>query len=265
MMVNPATAVATSMSLPDRSPAVSVCQRPEVLWLLTATGGVWMRAGLSATAMLGSHWQQLDLHQISDVHLCHLSLGTEVAWAVDTRGGVYMRQGALDPPHPSACPQAWLQVDNVPLPGGAVITKVFAGPARQLVWALDSHQRVLVRVAIFPELPIGIAWEYAPGIRVLHLSISEDGSVYCVTVRGAIYRREGVNPPHNYVGTRWVRLPGSLARLSASVDGRLWGLDDSGRLLLHRCLHSTRWKTALGEEGEQESVEREQEEGWEVV
>lgn len=61
---------------------------------------------------------------VGDVHLCHLSLGTEVTWAVDTRGGVYMRQGSLDPPHPSVCPQAWLQVDNVALPAGAVITKV---------------------------------------------------------------------------------------------------------------------------------------------
>ena len=44
---------------------VSVSQRPETTWVLTAAGDVYIRVGLSAQSLLGTHWEQLDLHQIS--------------------------------------------------------------------------------------------------------------------------------------------------------------------------------------------------------
>ena len=64
---------------------LSVACRPEALWVLSHEGRVFIRVGLSASSLHGAAWASLELDQISDVHLTHLSLGSEVAWAVDTR------------------------------------------------------------------------------------------------------------------------------------------------------------------------------------
>ncbi|KAA0188580.1 hypothetical protein HAZT_HAZT007428 [Hyalella azteca] len=257
-LVNPTNFHSEVLTLPDLSPVVCVSQRPEVLWLLTATGDLWIRGGMTSSCNMGTHWHLLDLTQISDVTLRHVSLGLELTWAVDMRGGVYMRQGGLSPPHPYACPQAWLQVDHMRLPGGALFTKVFVGPGRQLVWALDSRHCVYVRVAIFSDLPIGVTWEAVDGVRAINLSISERGRVYAVTEEGHVYERLGVAPPANYVGTAWRKLPGCLASVSGdwasvsgdwasvsvSVDDELWGLSQSGVLCRRQTLHSLHWRRA---------------------
>ncbi|XP_047739919.1 uncharacterized protein LOC108676404 isoform X2 [Hyalella azteca] len=243
-LVNPTNFHSEVLTLPDLSPVVCVSQRPEVLWLLTATGDLWIRGGMTSSCNMGTHWHLLDLTQISDVTLRHVSLGLELTWAVDMRGGVYMRQGGLSPPHPYACPQAWLQVDHMRLPGGALFTKVFVGPGRQLVWALDSRHCVYVRVAIFSDLPIGVTWEAVDGVRAINLSISERGRVYAVTEEGHVYERLGVAPPANYVGTAWRKLPGCLASVSVSVDDELWGLSQSGVLCRRQTLHSLHWRRA---------------------
>ncbi|KAK7081500.1 hypothetical protein SK128_009892, partial [Halocaridina rubra] len=94
-----------------------------------------------------------------------------VVWGVDTRGGVYMRQGPLSPPSPESLPPAWIQVDPVPLKGNAVFTKVYVGMKIHMVWAVDSNRRVYVREAIFPEIPIGLSWVPVAGLSALQLSI----------------------------------------------------------------------------------------------
>ncbi|CAL4204446.1 unnamed protein product, partial [Meganyctiphanes norvegica] len=123
-LINPNTFSAVPVSLEKNECIVSVSQRPETLWVLTRTGEIYIRMGLSASSIHGNTWEKLDLHQISDVHLCHISCGTEVVWGVDTRGGVYMRQGPLTPPPADSLPPAWIQVDPSPLMGNAVFTKV---------------------------------------------------------------------------------------------------------------------------------------------
>ncbi|KAF2361445.1 hypothetical protein FHG87_007795 [Trinorchestia longiramus] len=172
-LIDPTSLVASDVPLPDTHPAVCVAQRPETLWLLSASGDLWIRGDVSSSYVTGTHWQRFDLTQISDVHLRHVSLGMEVAWAVDTQGAVYMRQGSLSPPHPNACPR--------------------------------------------------------PGCRA-------------VTEEGKVYERHGVALPSNYIGSSWHNLLGTLASVSVSVDGELWGLTQCGELCRHHSLHSLKWR-----------------------
>ncbi|XP_069951775.1 tectonin beta-propeller repeat-containing protein 2 isoform X2 [Cherax quadricarinatus] len=211
-VVNPNTACSVPFDLPKNECIVSVSQRPEAMWVLTAAGDIFIRLGLSAKSLHGSHWQQLDLNQI------------------DTRGGVYMRQGPLTPTSGSL-PPAWIQVDPVTLKGNAVFTKVFVGMKLHMVWAVDSSRRVYVREAIFPELPIGLSWVPVAGLLALNLSIS-DNEVFALTPSGEVFKRIGVTNT-NYIGDAWQKIPGNLAKISATVDNFLWGLDNDGHLCQH--------------------------------
>ncbi|KAK3878006.1 hypothetical protein Pcinc_017328 [Petrolisthes cinctipes] len=230
-LLNPSTNTIVPLELPMNQCVLCVSQRPEAMWVLTSGGHVYVRAGLSATSVLGSHWLTLDLSQIGDIELCHVSCGMEVVWGVDTRGGVYMRQGPLTPTPAISLPPAWIEVDPTPLKGNAVFTKVYVGMKLHMVWGVDSCQRVYVREAIFPELPIGLSWVPVPGINALHLSISED-MVYALTPSGHVYRRLGVTET-NYIGDAWERVPGNLAKISTTTDNQLWGLDTSGHIIRH--------------------------------
>ena len=46
---------------------------------------------------------------------------------------------------------------------------------------------------------------------------SEYGAVYGITVTGEIYRREGVDPPTNFIGHSWTQLPHTMAFMSCEL------------------------------------------------
>lgn len=230
-VINPNTASSVPFDVPNNEYIMSVSQRPEAMWVLTSAGNIYIRVGLSANSLHGSHWEALDLNQIGDIHMCHLSCGMEVVWGVDTRGGVYMRQGPLNPSPTESLPPAWIQVDPIPLRGNAVFTKVFVGMKLHMVWAVDSCFRVYVREAIFPELPIGLSWVHVGGLFALHLSISEN-EVYALTPNGEVFKRTGVTET-NYIGDAWEKIPGNLARISVTTDNCLWGLNSDGNICQH--------------------------------
>lgn len=50
--------------LPKNECVMCVSQRPEAMWVLTAAGDIFIRIGLSAKSLHGSHWKHLDLSQI---------------------------------------------------------------------------------------------------------------------------------------------------------------------------------------------------------
>ncbi|XP_042873453.1 tectonin beta-propeller repeat-containing protein 2-like [Penaeus japonicus] len=263
-IVNPNTSNYVPLDVADTECVVSVAQRPEAIWVLTAAGDIFIRVGLSANSLHGSHWEQLDLHQIGDIHLCHLSCGTEVVWGVDTRGGVYMRQGPLTPPPVESLPPAWIQVDPTPLKGNAVFTKVYVGTKLHMVWGVDSSRRVYVREAIFPELPIGLSWVPVMGLLALHLSISEN-DVYALTPNGEIFKRIGVTET-NYIGDAWEKVPGNLAKISVTTDDRLWGLNSSGYLCQHQMLTVTEMRQKAVSRSRDVSLGSETEtEDWEMI
>ncbi|KAK7081499.1 hypothetical protein SK128_009891, partial [Halocaridina rubra] len=63
-VVNPNTRSSVPLEVVNNECLVSVSQRPEALWVLTAAGDIFIRVGLSAKSLLGSCWEKLDLHQI---------------------------------------------------------------------------------------------------------------------------------------------------------------------------------------------------------
>lgn len=55
--------------VPNNECIMSVSQRPEAMWVLTAAGNIFIRVGLSANSLHGSHWESLDLNQIGMYYL----------------------------------------------------------------------------------------------------------------------------------------------------------------------------------------------------
>lgn len=60
-----------------------------------------------------------------NVHFVHVSCGSDVAWACDRKGIIYMRVGSLKPPGPNDMSPAWVQVEGSPMSmKNCIFTKV---------------------------------------------------------------------------------------------------------------------------------------------
>lgn len=107
-----------------------------------------------------------------DAILTSVSISSEVAWAVDLRGEVWMRLGSLKPPTTASLPPAWVPVDSGQLaPSGCQFASVFLGPKNDAVWAIDAQHQVYVRSAVLPELPVGVEWVPVMGVQAVQIAI----------------------------------------------------------------------------------------------
>lgn len=91
---------------------VNVAPAPESLWVLTSTGDIHGRCGITSTDCTGNEWRQINLSMLRSTHFVHLSCGSEVAWAIDGQGEVYMRIGSLRPPGAQDMSPAWNKVEK---------------------------------------------------------------------------------------------------------------------------------------------------------
>lgn len=214
--------------LPSSDGAVCLAASSQSLWVLTSTGKIYTRHGVSEKCLEGESWTQLSLMQIEDVHLTHVSCGLDVIWACDTAGHMHM---TVSFPHAVATntfSPVWIRV---PENKSVFFIKVFVGPQTYMVWALDNQGKVYVREAIFPDFPLGADWVAVTGISAVDLSVSST-AVWALSVDGDIYTRQGITQ-NNYIGDYWKKIPGSVEALTASMCDRLWGIDTSGSLLRH--------------------------------
>ncbi|XP_026281489.1 tectonin beta-propeller repeat-containing protein 2 [Frankliniella occidentalis] len=217
--------------LPTSEGAVCLASSSQALWLLTSSGKIYIRQGLSDTCLEGNNWTELSLVQIEDVHLSHVSCGLDVVWACDTVGNMHMTVSSPHAMATAAFSPVWIRVPDSKEQKKIFFIKVFVGSQTYMVWALDNQGKVYVREAIFPDYPLGLDWVAVTGITALDLSVSAT-AVWALSVDGDVYRRQGITQ-NNYIGDYWKKIPGSVEALTASMCDRLWGIDKSGMLLRH--------------------------------
>ncbi|RZF33180.1 hypothetical protein LSTR_LSTR004866 [Laodelphax striatellus] len=222
-----------SVLLPCRpSEVICLSAARHVLWLLTDRGDIFIRQGIDDANPEGLKWRNLNLEQIEKrVHLRHISCGSDVVWASDTKGDIHMAVGSAHSIATNTFPPAWVQVEGKPNPN-IIFSKVYVGPQTFMVWALDSKHNVYVREAIFPDFQLGLGWVLVRGIHAVHLCVS-DVAVWAISPEGSVYRRYGITQ-NNYIGDYWMRIPGSLTFLTVSLSEDMWGISqDSNELLTH--------------------------------
>ena len=72
--------------------SVNTCE--DCLWCLDLEHRCWIRSQISSINPLGVKWIQPDMGNISGEHLRSVSCGLLSIWAVDTKGGVWLRFGS---------------------------------------------------------------------------------------------------------------------------------------------------------------------------
>lgn len=100
------------VQFPYKDQIIAVAAAPEALWVLTLQGKIYIRTGMDRV-LEGNGWKELNLDQLasSGVSLSHISLSSDAAWAVDTKGAVWLRLGPVGPPGDESLP-VWIPVDG---------------------------------------------------------------------------------------------------------------------------------------------------------
>ncbi|KAL5007962.1 hypothetical protein ScPMuIL_013543 [Solemya velum] len=210
-------------SLNEQIKCLSVCK--QAIWAVTESGKVYIRDSVWPHCPEGSSWVGLDLSQLGDVHLIHLSCGTLNIWAIDSEGDVFQRIGVKAPSSHSLNP-AWLVVDSSPT--GTVFTQVESGPQDWMVWAIDNRRHVFVRDGVTDTMPIGTKWMHVPGTPASKLTISNN-YVWALTPSGEIMCRFGISH-ENPAGDYWKKIPGFFKHISVSHRDSLWAIGREGSL-----------------------------------
>jgi len=112
------------VQFPYKDPIISVAAAPEGLWVLTLEGHIYMRTGMNRT-LEGSGWKELNLDQLrsSNVTLSNISISSDSAWGVDTRGAVWLRLGPVNSSNESL--PVWIPVDGGITPRVDIFKKKF--------------------------------------------------------------------------------------------------------------------------------------------
>ncbi|KAK3591291.1 hypothetical protein CHS0354_004340 [Potamilus streckersoni] len=203
---------------------MSACQ--DAFWALSDIGDIYIRTGMGPHCPEGYGWEKLDLCQLADNQLIHVSCGQQYVWAVDSDGDVFQRIG-VRAPSTHGLNAAWLPVDR----GGTVFTHIKAGPQDWMVWAIDNRRQVYVRSGVTDRMPVGRTWIHVPGTQAVQLTISER-HVWALNPAGELLCRFGISQD-NCAGDYWKRVPGSFVQVSASPSDELWGINRDGQVI-HR-------------------------------
>ncbi len=217
---------------------------PEALWILTATGDVFARTGVTATCPQGDGgWRQVDLSQLKRegaARLRSLSLGSDCAWAADECGRAWMRLGPHDADAGGAGAAAggptpvWISVDakspgsDGPDNESPKLFRVAASASIHIVWAVDESGGVFVRDGIFPDFRLGVGWVPVPGPEdggeeVVSVSAGES-AVWVLTRGGRAFARAGITAT-NFIGDYWRPVPAPSAASSQAPPSARDGTD----------------------------------------
>ncbi|XP_069593956.1 tectonin beta-propeller repeat-containing protein 2 isoform X2 [Ranitomeya imitator] len=210
----------STAQLPPDMEMIHMSACADAVWALDQHGAVLIRT-LSKTCPTGMHWTRLDLSQLGPVRLCSLSCGNQHIWACDTSGGIYFRVGT-QPLNPSMMLPAWIMIEPPIQPVGIILINVYSGPNDNMLWTLDNKCNVYVRLGITEEMPVGVDWEYVPGLQACHLAVSAR-TVWALCQNGDIARRYGITEK-NAAGDYWKKIPGNMS----DVPGRCLGCEQLG-------------------------------------
>ncbi|XP_073494489.1 tectonin beta-propeller repeat-containing protein 2 isoform X2 [Phyllobates terribilis] len=217
----------STAQLPPDTEMIHMSACADAVWALDQYGAVLIRT-LSKTCPTGMHWTRLDLSQLGPVRLCSLSCGNQHIWACDTSGVIYFRVGT-QPLNPSMMLPAWIMIEPPIQPVGIILINVYSGPNDNMLWTLDNKCNVYVRIGITEEMPVGVDWEYVPGLQACQLAVSTR-TVWALCPNGDIARRYGITEK-NAAGDYWKKIPGNMAWVTVTPQDDLWGVSSSGSLL----------------------------------
>ncbi|KAG1707003.1 Tectonin beta-propeller repeat-containing protein 2 [Nymphon striatum] len=198
------------------------------------------------TAESRENWRGI-VANLQNLHIAHISCSSNVVWACDKSGNIYLRIGPLCP-SVGTLPPAWIPIDGyksvsssstkslVPppfksKPETVKFSQVYVGPKSSMVWAIDIKMNIYVREGIVPDFDIGTDWVYVSGIQAQQLAISKY-AVWALTSDGSIYRRFGISDS-NCIGDYWKKMPGLLQHISVTADDEIWGLACSSVAVQH--------------------------------
>ncbi|XP_014247991.1 tectonin beta-propeller repeat-containing protein 2 [Cimex lectularius] len=208
---------------------ICIAASPQVLWLLSDEGEIYVRQQITNCNPSGVNWAKLNLEQFDHVtQIVHISCGCDVVWACDIRGVVFMLVASPHEIHSYSFSPAWVRVEGRPIHNNT-FTKVFVGPQSHMVWALDNAGNVYVREAIFPDFLVGTDWVHVPGIVASQLSISTE-TVRALSKEG-IYTRVGITQ-NNYIGDAWQLKSIQIEHLSVTVNECIYAVSSGTNTLM---------------------------------
>ena len=202
---------------------------PAAVWALTK-GMIWSRQGITDSTPQGYSWELIQLGSQMEEFIVHLSMGSNVAWAVDKSGKVYFRFG-IHPREPgTGMSPAWVEVQDFLTE--YYFINVSVNSKDWLVWALDRENVPYIRKGVTPDYPVGKAWERVTGEALKRITVSDD-RVFGLTLSGDLLLRQGINK-ENPAGIYWTKLPGNFEEISCNPKGELWTIDARGSLKKQR-------------------------------
>ncbi|CAC5385613.1 TECPR2 [Mytilus coruscus] len=237
---------------------MSVCE--EAVWGLNEDGKVYIRSGIADHCPEGAKWCDLDLKQLGDAHLIHLSCGSRNVWALDSDGVVYQRIG-VKAPSTHSLQAAWLPVDSGP--SGTTFIQVFTGPSDLYVWAIDNRRQTYVRIGITDDMPIGTAWIHIPGIQAQELALSNT-FLWALDPNGEVLCRHNITKD-NPGGDYWRKIPGIFIHISCSVNDQLWALSREGQIFCRKTRYLLRKELPQDAQKGRKSSNLSISEDWELV
>ncbi|CAG2193665.1 TECPR2 [Mytilus edulis] len=237
---------------------MSVCE--EAVWGLNEDGKVYIRSGIADHCPEGAKWCDLDLKQLGEAHLIHLSCGSRNVWAIDSDGVVYQRIG-VKAPSTHSLQAAWLPVDSGP--SGTTFIQVFTGPSDLYVWAIDNRRQTYVRIGITDDMPIGTEWIHIPGIQAQELAISNT-FLWALDPNGEVLCRHNITKD-NPGGDYWRKIPGIFLHISCSVNDQLWAIGREGQIFCRKTRYLLRKDSPQDAQKGRKSSNLSISEDWELV
>ncbi|XP_069772557.1 tectonin beta-propeller repeat-containing protein 2 [Narcine bancroftii] len=217
----------STVQLPPDVEMVQISANHDAVWGLDVRGKIHIRT-LSENCPSGMHWTMLDLTQLGSIKLAGLACGGQHVWACDVEGFVYFRVGT-QPLNPSMMLPAWITIEPPEQLLGTQLINIYCSPNDQMLWAIDNHGNVHVRIGITEAMPVGTHWEHVPGLQASQLTVS-NRTVWVRCSNGDVARRYGItnkNPPGDY----WKKIPGNVACITVTPQDELWGISNGGSLL----------------------------------
>lgn len=208
---------------------------PEAFWVLSTSGQVFARTGITEDKSEGDSWQKVDLGHMKGVVFKSISLGSDRVWAVDDQGKAWMKEGLLNTVHQQWSLSTWSLVGNSDAERAApYLTKICCSSVLHIVGALDSQKSLHVREGIFPDLTRGLNWIQVGGEFDIADMATSESAIWVLTTTGKIFRRCGLTPT-NFIGDSWQQITlgeyGQMTSLSVTVCDRAFAVNESGEVV----------------------------------
>ncbi|TRY79613.1 hypothetical protein TCAL_12625 [Tigriopus californicus] len=208
-------------------PITSIAASPEACWLLSSKGDIFIRTDIRPILPEGADWLKLDMTQlVGTTKLEHIAMGTDVIWALDSNGQVWLRLGSVGP---NEVIPAWVALEDSDLK----LARIASSSSIHMVWAIDTDQRVVVREGIYPDFRHGAAWTHVDGVERVVDIIASHAYIWVLTQDGSFFRRSGITEA-NVRGEFWEMVSlhsHTLTSVSVTVCDKPFALDKRGRII----------------------------------